>query len=313
MTTAVGVYQVACPAKVNLTLKVVGRREDGYHLLRMAMEPVSLADFLTLRLTPAAGREVSCRVRPPVAGLEEADNLVVRAATAALRALDEIGPPPPGRLEFSLEKNVPAGAGLGGGSSDAAAALRLVNRVVGGGRLGEDKLAVLALALGADVPFFLRPGLSRVEGIGERLFPCPHACRRWYVLVKPPVMISTAAAYKKLNYKLTKNEFNINMRQFFQRLPMGEKYSLFNDFEEVVFAEFPLLRELKEWLQDRDQAVGALMSGSGSTVYGLFTAYGPAREAYRAAVARWHPAGCQVFLAHNIGGRGGMGPGPGGQ
>ena len=289
---------IACPAKVNLGLTVVGRREDGYHLLKMVMEPISLFDVLTLMVSPADASLVTLRC-PEVSGLKTCANLVEKAAHAILNTAGERGMRPAAHFSFALKKQIPAGAGLGGGSSDAAGTLLLLNYLLSLA-LSEDELRSLAVGLGADVPFFLRPELCLVEGIGERLTPFPSPGFRWYVLLKPPFAIDTSWAYKKLNYKLTNSKYNINMRQFFEPDGGKKKYCLYNAFEEVVFAEFPLLGEMKQWLLDRQEARGALMSGSGSVMYAVFSDYGSAVQAMTEAETRWSDSGCRIFLAHNL-------------
>ena len=215
-----GMYRISCPAKVNLGLRVVGRRNDGYHLLEMAMEPISLCDALSVTVSPALSPAVTLQC-PGLSGVETSDNLVVKAARKMLALAVDRGVDTAAVFSFFLDKHIPVGAGLGGGSSDAAAVLLLVNEILSL-KLSVSELQVPAIDLGADVPFFLQPQLSLVEGIGERLSPLPSSCCRWYVLIKPPLEINTSWAYKKLNYKLTNNKYNINMRQFFHPLDGSE-------------------------------------------------------------------------------------------
>ena len=293
-----GTFKITCPAKVNLGLKVVGRREDGYHLLKMVMEPVSLFDVLGLRVSSAPSPVVTLQC-PDIPGLKTGDNLVIKAARKMLAMAAAKGIDTAADFSFFLDKQIPVGAGLGGGSSDAAATLLLLNALLSL-ELSLSELQALAIDLGADVPFFLQPELCLVEGIGERLSPLSPPHRRWYVLLKPPFAINTSWAYKKLNYELTNNKYNINMRQFFQPVCEREKYSLFNDFEEVIFSEFQQLDEIKQWFMGRREVRGALMSGSGSAVYAVFSAYEPTVQAYKEACARWGGSGWLVFLVHNL-------------
>jgi len=293
-----GTFKITCPAKVNLGLKVVGRREDGYHLLETVMEPVSLFDVLSLRVSSAQSPVVTLRC-PDIPGLKTGDNLVVKAARKMLAMAAARGIDTAADFSFFLDKQIPVGAGLGGGSSDAAAVLLLLNAFLAL-ELSLSELQLLAIDLGADVPFFLQPELCLVEGIGEQLSPLPHPRRRWYVLVKPPLVINTSWAYKKLNYELTNNKYNISMRQFSQPVYGSEKYGLINDFEGVIFAEFQLLAEIKQWLMGRRKVRGALMSGSGSAVYAVFSAYEPTLQAYKDACSRWGDSGWLIFLGHNL-------------
>jgi len=119
-------------------------------------------------------------------------------------------------------------------------------------------------------------------------------------LIKPSFAINTSWAYKKLNYELTKNKYDINMRQFSQPVCGSEKYSLFNDFEEIIFAEFKQLNEIRDWFMGRWEVRGVLMSGSGSAMYAVFSDYEPAVRARTEACARWSGSGWLVFLVHNL-------------
>src|SRR4051812_28052544 len=176
------------PAKVNLTLEVLGRRPDGYHDVCSVVQAISLADELTF--APAANITLRCS-QPELQG---PGNLACRAADLLRRATGVRD-----GAALTLTKRVPVAAGLGGGSSDAAAALRGLN-TLWRLRLAEERLADLAAQLGSDVPFFLQPGgCALVEGRGERLTPLPALPTQWLVLVKPPVGISAAAAYGALD------------------------------------------------------------------------------------------------------------------
>lgn len=193
------------PAKINLTLDVLGRRPDGYHEIRSTMQTLALADALTVARTPDAPGVSLVVTGPEAAGVPaDSSNLVHRAAVrlqkiAAARGL--LSPAASG-LRITLDKQIPSQAGLGGGSSDAAATLKAVS-ILFDLRLSPRRLTALAAELGADVPFFLSGGTALVEGLGERVTPLPPLSPPWWmVLVKPPVGISTAAAYASLEPKM---------------------------------------------------------------------------------------------------------------
>jgi 4-diphosphocytidyl-2-C-methyl-D-erythritol kinase len=259
-----GVLRVAAPAKVNLALQVLGRRPDGYHELRTLFQAIDLCD--ELELVPTAGSGIELRIVDAVgAGLPVAageDNLVVRAARAVLAATGRAR-----GLRFALRKRIPAGGGLGGGSSDAAAALRLTNRALGD-PLPAEQLAALAVGLGADVPFFLRGATCVGEGIGERLRAVPDAPRLEFVLVLPPFGSSTRAVFELLAAGLIEPCLAATVRPF--EPPTATEIATMmaagNELEEPALRATPGLRELRDAI--RAAGVGDVrMSGSGSTLF----------------------------------------------
>ncbi len=277
------------PAKLNVHLRVTGRRSDGYHELVSVMVPVSLTDRVEVQPAPE-GIEVVCTGRAVASGDQ---NLVWRAARAFL---DRTGAE--GGVSIRLHKRIPVSAGLGGGSSDAAATLVALDRIWPG--LMEDRaLHRTAVELGADVPFFLSPAPSLARGIGdllERLEVWPDL---WYVLVKPPIEVSTAWVYGQLEMQLTTRENDCT----FESLREGGfavAELLENDLERVTQARFPVVKRLKEALLNAG-AEGALMTGSGPTVFGVFRTADQANAAAREIACR--DAG-DVFVATNWGGRG---------
>ena len=289
---------LATPAKVNLGLKIVGRRPDGYHDILTVMEPISLADNLYCEFRP--GPDSRCHLcSPQLSDLDPEENLVIRAAGAMIARARERGCAISGSWHFFLDKRIPAGAGLGGGSSNAAAVIVLLNRFY---RLGltRDELVTEALNLGADIPFFLAPGLARVEGVGERVTRLQASRRRWYVLVKPDFGVATGWAYAALKLKKGyRRVVDYDLDQF--SLPGPEVfYRLENDFETPVMERYPLLARLKEWLAGRPGCRGALMSGSGAVVYGVFDSFAAARTEVAKTRQQWSGEGCSVFLACNL-------------
>jgi 4-diphosphocytidyl-2-C-methyl-D-erythritol kinase len=259
-------------AKINLDLRVLHKRPDGFHELRTLFQTISLADTLSIEFTPA--RETKIELSSPV---NIPDNLVLRAANRILEATESTGD-----LKFHLEKNIPMGGGLGGGSSNAAAVL-LALPVLLGKTLPLEKLMELAAGLGSDVPFFLFGGTALGLGRGTELYPAPQAALRPAILVTPGVHVSTAEAYGGLNRKLTGEEPSRNIGSF-QSLLWGAgsgrlsgqtggywamSGEFINDFESVVFRVHPPLESIKGKLLESG-AKPALMSGSGSTLFGIF-------------------------------------------
>jgi 4-diphosphocytidyl-2-C-methyl-D-erythritol kinase len=253
-------------AKINLDLRVLYRRADNYHELRTIFQTISLADRLRIAFTPSGktGIQVSSSVDIP-------ENLIVRAAGLCMDAMRLTG-----QIELELGKNVPMGAGLGGGSSDAAAVL-LALPVLAGRVLEWPVLIKLAETLGSDVPFFLLGGTAVALGRGTEIYPMPDHPKRAGLVVAPDVHVSTAEAYRRLTGQLT-SESQQNKIVSFQskawresaglsaggQLPPGE-----NDFESVVFEQHPALKSIKRRLLKLG-AKPAMMSGSGSAVFGLF-------------------------------------------
>jgi len=247
------------PAKLNLHLSVVGRRADGYHLLETFMVKVDLADRLTL-----VRREGGVRLRVMGADLpEDEGNLVFRAARFFFRATGlKSG------VDVALEKKIPLAAGLGGGSSDAAAALLGLNEMFDH-PLDRESLAAIGLNLGADVPFFLYPGSAAwVKGIGEEIYPGPFPSAAYFLLINPGWPLSTAWVYNNFKLKLTNRERDhINLK--FNERSFTKSSVLCNDLETVVLPRYPEIALIKERLISAG-ATGALMSGSGPTAFGLF-------------------------------------------
>lgn len=246
------------PAKINLTLEVLARRSDGYHGIRSVMVPLELADELVIE--PSSRFSFSC----DRADLDDEVNL----AYAAVRALGEL---PPVRIE--LRKRIPVQAGLGGGSSDAAAVLRAAMAGAFDAAPQHDWLR-LARALGSDVPFFLAETAALVEGTGERITPAG-AIPQWHALIlKPPVAISTALAYAVLDarsrpQRSRRDCVSIAMLEALQRGDFdGVQALLQNDFHEVLCAQTPELDAALCALRAAG-ASNALLAGSGSCVFTL--------------------------------------------
>jgi 4-diphosphocytidyl-2-C-methyl-D-erythritol kinase len=251
--------RVRALAKINLDLRVLGARPDGFHELRTVFQTVSLADTLEIAYTPA--RKTTISLADPLA---IADNLVVRAARLAMEAMRATG-----RIEMRLTKRIPMGAGLGGGSSDAAAVLLALPPLVGRG-IALPKLSAIGEQLGSDVPFFLLGGTAVGIGRGSELFPLPDTPARRGLLVAPGIHVNTAQAYRDLSPRLT-TELQQNKIVSFQSITWdtASLASARNDFESVVFEQHRKLATLKKQLV-RAGATVALMTGSGSALFGLF-------------------------------------------
>ena len=262
--------RVRALAKLNLDLRVVGRREDGYHELRTVFQTISLADTIDLAFTPGRGTAIE---------LEDAlgipDNLVARAARAVM---EETGAR--GRLEIRLTKRIPMGGGLGGGSSDAAAML-LALPVLAGATIPLERLVELGQQIGSDVPFFLHGGRAVGIGRGTELFPLPDVERRPGLLVTPGVHVSTAEAYRLLDSRLTSESQQNKIFSFQSRVwdPSCLSPSV-NDFETVVYRKHRRLGTIRARLE-RAGAQPAMMTGSGSALFGLFRDAGQVASAVR--------------------------------
>ena len=264
------------PAKLNLFLHVVGRRADGYHLLQSVFTLIDRCDVLRIRVR--ADGEIA-RVND-VEGVPSEQDLAVRAA----RALKELTGTPMG-ADIEIDKRIPMGGGLGGGSSDAATVLLALDRLWAT-NLGDEALRGLGVGLGADVPFFLFGRSAWVEGIGERLAAI-EVPERWYAVLVPPVPVPTASIFG--DPELTRDTEALKMEDFSAQSWIGRFH---NDLEPVVFRKHPSVREHFDWLRTRG---GARMTGSGGCV---FAAFGSREEAQR--VIDELPAGMNGFVAHGI-------------
>jgi len=244
------------PAKINLCLSVLGRRPDGYHDVEMLMQMVGLFDEVTVSLG-GPGISVTCDSHAVPSG--EA-NIAWKAAKAMLRfSGKDVG------LVIKIKKNIPVAAGLGGGSGNAAAVLAALNRLVGIG-LDRDRLTEIGAGIGMDVPFFFFGPTALAQGRGEILTELPPLPPIPILLVNPGVETSTAWVYKNLNLRLTKKgDCNKIARLNLRNIASG----LHNDLESVTSALHPVINRIKDALLDQG-AVGALMSGSGPTVFGIF-------------------------------------------
>jgi len=277
-------------AKINLGLRVHGRREDGYHELTTVFQTVSLHDRLAFQNLADGRLELTCS--DPEIPADES-NIVLRAA-AALR--ERYGVRRGARVE--LEKVVPAGGGLGGGSSDAAVTLLgLAN--LWEIETGVRELAEIGARLGADVPFFLTGGTALGTGTGTEIKPLGDAPKRHLVVVTPGVKVSTAEAYKALGARaLTKDEAAANLSVSRTEADFSVSHSgvMTNDFEPVVVRLHPEIGRARDALKSVG-AGRALLSGSGSSVFGVFESKG---EAGRARAALKPEGGWRIFACETL-------------
>lgn len=242
-------------AKINIGLNIVSKRPDGYHNLETIFFPVKLADVLEFNEAPTT--------RMTISGLQidadSNDNLVMKAYHLLK---DKYSLPP---LHFHLHKIIPFGAGLGGGSSDAAFTLKMLNDHFKLG-ISENELVKFASQIGADCPFFIKNQPAFAEGIGDQLKPIEINLEQYrIILLKPNFSISTPEAYR--NVIPRKPSYNLSE---IADLPVEKwKDSVVNDFEDALFPSYPILQELKDLLYSAG-AVYASMSGSGSALYGIF-------------------------------------------
>ena len=266
------------PAKLNLFLHVVGRRSDGYHLLQSVFRLIDLGD--ALRFAPRTDGRIARAA--PLAGVPEERDLCLRAA----RLLQEASGASLG-VEITLDKRLPMGGGLGGGSSDAATVLLALNRLW---RLEwpRERLQALGLELGADVPFFIHGRNAFVEGVGERLqaLNLPPA---WYLVVAPPASVPTAEIFAAPD--LTRDTKAIKMVDFSAGWGAGGLFGR-NDLEAVVCERYPAVARALAWLR---QHAEARMTGSGACVFAPFAA----EQDARAVLARM-PEGMTGWVAQGL-------------
>ncbi|MBM4350045.1 MAG: 4-(cytidine 5'-diphospho)-2-C-methyl-D-erythritol kinase [Deltaproteobacteria bacterium] len=319
------------PAKVNLRLEILKKREDGYHEIRTIFQKISLHDTLHFSLRQRRG----VRITTDHPGLPTGKRNLVYQAVRSLLERSDYG----GGVDVEIEKRIPLGAGLGGGSSNAATALAALNRLLKI-NLTKKELMEVGAEIGADVPFFLFGGPAIGSGIGERLRKIELPAL-WYVLINPNFEVSTRWAYQnfmltrstgqprsELGSKtkpafeggvakcrsgstlsnsqpsswgaegLTKTKYHFNLRELL-KTPVGVVSLLRNDLEDVVSSEYSDILTIKRMLTSAG-AMGAMMTGSGPTVFGIFPGEEKATEAYHQLKRRVRGRGWRIFQAHSI-------------
>lgn len=263
-------------AKVNLRLDVLGRRADGYHELRTIFQAISLHDILLLETKKEPGIDLRITGNSQLAGEPGQDNLVYRAIRDLAREIKfERG------IRAVLTKRIPVGRGMGGGSSDAAAALIGLLRL-SGKSVAMERLLEIASDLGADVPFFLQGGRALGIGRGDEIYPLPDVRRREVLLVSPhDIAVPTKDAYRWLSEELTNRGGPTKLVQFCALCWSPQGGALSNDFEAAVFPRYPRLAAIKRELLQQGAAEASL-AGSGSAVFGIYQHPAKARRAARA-------------------------------
>ena len=248
----------ASPAKVNLYLRVLRKREDGYHDILSLMQRISLCDEMTF--SPGANRIF---IRCPGSSLPEDENNIVYRAAAAFYSRIAARPD----VEITIRKKIPIAAGLGGGSSNAATTLMTLNEI-SGCPLTREELLGIGAKLGADVPFFIFGNTAWASGIGDHMIEAAALPPLWFVLINPGFEVSTKLVYQGLNLGLTNGRINYSIPRFYTEGDVIRSFR--NDLEKVTLKLHPVLEQIKSLLL-ANGAGGALMSGSGPTVFGVFT------------------------------------------
>lgn len=277
-------------AKINLGLDVIGKLENGYHLLRSVMQQIDLYDTVELsRLSEAAvtdnGMRITLTSDSDAVPLDQS-NLAYKAAKLLLEH-DSISE----GVHIHITKRIPVAAGLAGGSTDAAAVFMGMNELFGLGH-SKDELQELGVKLGADVPFCIMGGTALAEGIGEKLTPIQTMPEMYIVIAKPSIGVSTKYVYENLRLEQVTHPDTEKILAAMQRKDLAEMTGLLgNVLESVTIEKYPLIRELKDAMLETG-AVGSLMSGSGPTVFGIFDTMEKAAEAEK-QMRRKYP---QIFI-----------------
>lgn len=279
---------LASPAKINIYLKVLGLRQDGYHELDTLFYPIhGLYD--TIRIEPGHDEHMFMRC-PENPDLESTSNLIYKA----WKAFGEATGYQPGMF-VTLNKNIPMGGGLGGGSSNGATILRWLNENAGAKALSHDELIQLAAGLGADVPFFLMDGPARAQGIGEKLEASDISLSGFTLLLAmPDLHVDTPWAFKAWDEKhesISNKESLTTPANLTKNSSPDSTMVVENDLESIVFSQHPELRSIKESLM-QSGAMAASMSGSGATIFGLFRD----RTNAETAAAHLEKNGIEIFM-----------------
>lgn len=265
------------PAKINLTLDILGKLDNGYHNLRMIMQTIDLCDELTLKISETPG--IHLQMNRPLPGHCPVNQNLVYLAAERIRQNFQIS----GGLDIYLDKKIPAAAGLAGGSTDCAATLIALNQLYHL-NLSQQELCEIGVTLGADVPFCICRGTMLSEGIGEILTPLPPLPPLWALLIKPDISVSTGYVYR--HFDLEHLTYHPDTERIIEAIRCKDAATvarhLSNVLETVTIPDFPVIQEIKDFLL-QENAIGALMSGSGPTTYGLYQDEICARMAYQKA------------------------------
>ncbi len=279
---------LSSPGKLNLRLDVVGKRPDGYHLLRSVMERVSIADEIQINLVEK-GIQVSCDNQ---AIPEDENNTAYKAVKEILAySSRNVG------IEIAIKKNIPIAAGMGGGSSNAATVIKGINHLLKL-KLSKEKLMQIGLKVGADVPFFLFEGPAMAEGIGEQLKKIKTMPKLLFLVVNPNIKVLTSAVYRKYSMDhLPKKPPRFEV-PFAYRTKRDVAKILHNDLEKVTIKDFPIIGEIKGEMLKLG-AIASQMTGSGPTVFGMFSDKAKLEKAYE-KMEKKMDKGWKVFMAENL-------------
>lgn len=276
------------PAKVNLFLKVLKKRSDGYHDIITVMQPISLYDEIYLDISDGKGIFIECDNKTIPS---DKTNIAFKAAEAFFSKTGFAK-----KVSIKIKKNIPVAAGLGGGSSNAASVLMGLNKMLGAG-LSKKDLMEIGEKLGSDVPFFIFGGSAIATGRGEKLEKI-ELPKFWYVIINPGFPVSTAWAYENLD--LTKKQENINIPFLKKRVnSFSIEDILENDLESVTVKKYPDIENIKASLKNLG-AKGAMMSGSGPTVFGIFEDERAAKSAFDRIKKDSKFKNMAVFVAQGI-------------
>lgn len=275
------------PAKVNLRLKVLNRRSDGYHNLINIMERVSIHDEVDIKIVEK-GLTVECDHESVP---EDEENIAFKALKEILAySSRNVG------VEVKIKKNIPVASGMGGGSSNAAAVIKGINQMLKL-KLPKEKLLQIGTKVGADVPFFLFEGPAVAEGIGEQLKKIKAMPKLLFLIINPGIRVSTAAVYNKFNGRVVDDDELSEIPNAYRTKKDVAKI-LSNDLERITIKEFPVIGEIKDAMLSQG-AIASMMTGSGSTVFGLFSDKNKLTKAYdsimKQAGEEW-----KVFMAENL-------------
>ena len=263
-------------AKINLGLDVLRRKEDGYHEVKMIMQTIHLHDQIYIKKI----EEDEIVIRTNLYYLPNNENNIAYKAAKMLKDEFDL----PGGVSIQLKKVIPVAAGMAGGSADAAAVLFGMNKMYGL-KLSMQELMDRGVKIGADVPYCIMRGTALAEGIGEKLTKLPAMPKCHILIAKPPINVSTKFVYENLHANDLKPEDHPNVDIQLEALKEGDLEKLVanmgNVLERVTVPEYPVINDIKKLMTDNG-ALGAMMSGSGPTVFGIFTSYAKAQEAYKA-------------------------------
>lgn len=278
---------LSSPAKLNLRLDIVGRRSDGFHNLRNMMERISLQDEVEIKIVEKGLQVTSDSEEVP----EDETNLAFRALKEILAySSRNVG------VEVHIRKNIPVASGMGGGSSNAATVIKGINQLLKL-KLTKEKLITIGLKVGADVPFFIFEAPAVAEGIGEQLKKICGMPKLLFLIVNPGIRVSTKAVYQKFTFSREDGNLKEELPQAY-RTKRDVAKILKNDLEKVTIKEFPVIGAIKEELM-KNGAIASLMTGSGPTVFGIFSDKAKLNKAYEKMEKR-AKEGWKVFMAENL-------------